>query len=41
MRSGRIFYIIVLLICVFESARLWTISPEPQAHTQEELDALS
>jgi hypothetical protein len=27
MRSGRIFYIIVLLICIFETARLWNISP--------------
>ena len=31
MRSGRIFYIIALLICIFETARLWNISPGQMA----------
>ena len=31
MRSGRLFYIIVLLICIFETARLWNISPGQMA----------
>ncbi len=31
MRFGRVFYAIVLLICVFELARLWTITPPQMA----------
>jgi uncharacterized membrane protein len=31
MRFGRIFYLIVIVFCVFEMARLWNISPERMA----------
>ncbi len=31
MRFGRVFYVIVLLICVFEIARLWAITPPRMA----------
>lgn len=31
MRYGRIFYAIVLLICLLEMARLWNITPEQMA----------
>ena len=31
MRFGRVFYIIVLLICVFETGRLWNITPAQMA----------
>ena len=31
MRYGRVFYVIVILICVFEIARLWNITPEQMA----------
>ena len=31
MRFGRVFYIIVLLICVFETTRLWNITPAKMA----------
>ena len=31
MRFGRVFYVIVLLICVFEAARLWSITPAQMA----------
>jgi serine/threonine-protein kinase len=31
MRFGRIFYIIVLLICIFEVMRLWSIMPPEMA----------
>ena len=31
MRTGRIFYAIVILICVFEIARLWGIAPSQMA----------
>jgi uncharacterized membrane protein len=31
MRFGRIFYVIVLLICVFEIWRLWNIAPSQMA----------
>lgn len=27
MRFGRVFYVIVVLICIFEFARLWSITP--------------
>ena len=31
MRYGRIFFVAVLLICLFETARLWSISPDQMA----------
>ncbi|MBI2333544.1 MAG: DUF1648 domain-containing protein [Chloroflexi bacterium] len=31
MRFGRILFVIALLICIFEIARLWSISPEQMA----------
>jgi uncharacterized membrane protein len=31
MRSGRIFYIIVILVCAFEIARLWSVTPAQMA----------
>lgn len=31
MRFGRMFYILVLLICIFETARLWNLAPERMA----------
>jgi len=31
MRFGRVFYAIVLLICIFEIARLWNITPAQMA----------
>jgi uncharacterized membrane protein len=31
MRFGRIFFIIVLLACIFETVRLWTITPAQMA----------
>jgi len=31
MRFGRVFYVIVLLICLLEIIRLWKISPEQMA----------
>jgi uncharacterized membrane protein len=31
MRFGRIFFIIVILFCIFESMRLWAISPAQMA----------
>lgn len=31
MRFGRIFYIAVLLLCLFEMARLWFIAPDQMA----------
>ena len=31
MRYGRVFYVIVLLICLFEIARLWNITPAQMA----------
>lgn len=31
MRFGRILFVIALLICIFEIARLWDISPEQMA----------
>jgi len=31
MRFGRIFYLIVILICIIETARLWSISPTQMA----------
>ena len=31
MRSGRIFFIGILLLCLFELARLWSITPETMA----------
>jgi uncharacterized membrane protein len=31
MRFGRIFYIIVILVCAFEIARLWSITPAQMA----------
>jgi len=31
MRFGRTFFVIVLLICVFETVRLWTITPAQMA----------
>ena len=31
MRFGRIFFIGVLLLCLFELARLWSITPETMA----------
>jgi uncharacterized membrane protein len=31
MRFGRIFYVIVLLFCIFETARLWNIAPTQMA----------
>jgi uncharacterized membrane protein len=31
MRSGRIFFIIVLLICIFETVRLWELAPAQMA----------
>jgi uncharacterized membrane protein len=31
MRFGRIFYVVVLLICIFETVRLWNITPAQMA----------
>ena len=31
MRFGRIFFIIVLLFCIFETVRLWNITPAQMA----------
>jgi uncharacterized membrane protein len=31
MRFGKIFYVIVLLVCTFETIRLWNISPAQMA----------
>jgi uncharacterized membrane protein len=31
MRFGRIFFIIVLLICIFETVRLWEVTPAQMA----------
>jgi uncharacterized membrane protein len=31
MRFGRIFFIIVLLVCIFETVRLWNIAPAQMA----------
>ena len=31
MRFGRIFFILVLLVCIFETVRLWNISPAQMA----------
>jgi len=31
MRFGRIFFILVFLVCVFEMMRLWAVSPEQMA----------
>jgi uncharacterized membrane protein len=31
MRFGRIFYLIVILICIIETARLWSLSPMQMA----------
>jgi serine/threonine-protein kinase len=31
MRLGRVFFIVVVLFCIFETMRLWTISPEQMA----------
>lgn len=31
MRFGRIFFVLVLAICIFEVARLWTITPAQMA----------
>ena len=31
MRFGRVFYVIILLICIFETARLWNITPSQMA----------
>ena len=31
MRPGRLFYILVLLICAFEMTRLWSLMPEQMA----------
>ena len=31
MRFGRIFFVIVLLACIFETVRLWTITPAQMA----------
>src|SRR5574341_86209 len=31
MRFGRVFYLIVILVCVFEFARLWALAPAQMA----------
>ena len=31
MRFGRVFFVIVILFCVFETARLWSIAPAQMA----------